>query len=315
MEALVLNNQYFKRTDRPEKHFDTDFFTGANVYKVSQYKFRDFFVNETFKSLDDLKELGLSNAQFFLLRAGLILVKNKKGARMADEKSQSMEQFFRSYKKGSKKTRNILTHHTNTDISELVITQTFFRNIELEIPLGLGKSKHLGFWSLSFLKNDFREFTFKFYGNTLPLNTRTSHFGGSTRHCTFCFLEDGQEIDESFAHFFLECKIVKKIHSQIEKNLLAPTLNEETGERVARWMGLPTVYSNSLFSQLVHLHIQFYLYKSKLQNRLPNVDFIIGETIYDMDVACQKNFNIYFQKNSYNANISRLWGKLARPRW
>ena len=95
--------------------------------------------------------------------------------------------FFSSFKNGSKSIRRIFEKDRSKKIkvSASTSTTTFCRLIGIpSIDESILKMM-LSVWGLSFLSNKHREFSFKFYNNTLGLNTRLSHFvENNTRSCT-----------------------------------------------------------------------------------------------------------------------------------
>ena len=82
--------------------------------------------------------------------------------------------------------------------------------------------EYLGTWSLNFLPNKIREFSFKFYGNILGLNSRVAHFGNNINPgCTFCRLTIGLAAPpESFLHLFFECPSVVQLHDSFVDQFL-----------------------------------------------------------------------------------------------
>ena len=71
-------------------------------------------------------------------------------------------------------------------------------------------------WSFNFLAIRTREFIFKFYNNSLGLNTRISNFVENIdRSCAFCTA--GAILpawEESFCHLFFYCSVTKKIQDE-----------------------------------------------------------------------------------------------------
>ena len=110
---------------------------------------------------------------------------------------------FLALKKRSGSIRKILEKdrckHVNVSNSTTVIT--FFRLVDTPPAEEHFLKNMLGFWGSFFLSNKHREFSFKFYNNTLGLNTRLSHFVvNNTRSCTFCLANNlANPQDESFA--------------------------------------------------------------------------------------------------------------------
>ena len=153
--------------------------------------FVTFFFDGKIKSMRDLNEaynLNLNAVGYFNLCGAAI--HNKEIRKGSEGASTSMSELFASFKKGSKRCRNILAKpvKAKTDPCKLTNITTFFQLIGIEIPTRATVSNFVGIWNLSFIPNKLRDFIFKFYNNKLGLNTRTSHFGGDTRACTFCFL-------------------------------------------------------------------------------------------------------------------------------
>ena len=67
-----------------------------------------------------------------------------------------------------------------------------------------------------------REFSFKFFSNTLSLNYRLAHFvQGRAQDCTFCRIANVHPVPaETFDHFFFDCEFNTRIRSIFENTLL-----------------------------------------------------------------------------------------------
>ena len=211
----------------------------VNLYELSKMRFCNLFSDSKIKSMRELNEaynLNLNAVGYFnLCRAAIHNKELKKGAGIS---STSMSEFFASFKKGSKSCRNILAKPVKEKADPCKLTNiiTFFQLIGIEIPPRTTVSNFVGIWNLSFIPNILPDFIFKFYNNKLGLNTCTSHFGGDTRACTFCFLLKRDDTDETFAHLFYDCPAVEQIHSSIDRNLFNFIL-ETTSDKKARWFG------------------------------------------------------------------------------
>jgi hypothetical protein len=114
---------------------------------------------------------------------------------------ESMSEFFRRWKKGSRNVRLVLCFKKIDYIPHNIIkfsdnTDTI---IGLECARLLNKS-----WNRHYLSNELRVFLFKLHNNTLPFNTILSHFvRGTSRTCTFCVIARNPEgEDETPLHFF-----------------------------------------------------------------------------------------------------------------
>jgi len=105
------------------------------------------------------------------------------------KESKSMQIFIRSFKKGSKKFRTVLTHNPNRHQyrTNLRTVNTFCVLTDTQVPDPDHLGKILGLWNRSFLQNEVREFLFKEHNNCLALNNRTAHFLATVNDkCSFC---------------------------------------------------------------------------------------------------------------------------------
>jgi len=72
------------------------------------------------------------------------------------------------------------------------------------------------------LPNTFREFVFQFFNNTLPINTRTSHFvPNQQRGCDLCTTRRMDPVpDETFNHIFFTCGFVTEVLRKLGRDIL-----------------------------------------------------------------------------------------------
>ena len=58
-----------------------------------------------------------------------------------------------------------------------------------------------------------REFSFKFFNNSLGLNQRLARYvGGRGEECTFCSIANkGPNVPETFIHFFFDVKLLTQV--------------------------------------------------------------------------------------------------------
>ena len=165
-------------------------------------------------------------------------------------------------------------------------------------------------WCLNSLPNKFREFLFKFYNNRLGLNVRTSHFGGETRYCTFCQIANNPSTDETFLHLFYNCDAVRLIHDQIGRDVLGLSIKTKKN-----WFGFPTGLMNNIFYALFFLSIQYFIWNSKLNHRLPSASFCLRESIQLLDKLSRLSPRIFNYKDNYDCVLSRSWDRLQARRW
>ena len=173
----------------------------------------------------------------------------------------SIEDFFGSFKKGSKSCRKFLVKELGkkNDVKKFPNVLTFYTLIHLEIPDANTIGNFLSLWNLSFIPNKLRDFIFKFYNNRLGINTRTSHFGGNTRNCTFCTILGNHTHDESFIHLFFECEVVKNIQNSLDRNLFSFS-NDDILEKKGRWFGCQQLDRENTFLRLFFLTVQFFIW-------------------------------------------------------
>ena len=77
----------------------------------------------------------------------------------------------------------------------------------------------LGAWEKKILPGKIRTFLFKFYNNSLGLNSRVAKFNNTVDPgCTFCSLTNTRPVcKESFAHLFYYCNTTNKIIAEFFK--------------------------------------------------------------------------------------------------
>ena len=86
------------------------------------------------------------------------------------------------------------------------------------------RKKMLSFWGFTFVPMNIREFSFKFFNNSLGLNQRLAHFvEGRGGGCTFCSLNsanNGPVPPETFTHFFFDCMTSLSIREWFENTFI-----------------------------------------------------------------------------------------------
>jgi hypothetical protein len=129
------------------------------------------------------------------------------------KESKSTHNFLRSFKKGSKKFRTVLTHNPNRnrDRPNLRTVNTFCVLTDTQVPDPEHLGKILGLWNRSFLQNEVREFLFKERNNCLARNNRTAHFLANVNDkCSFCkILHPDTNQKENFRHLFFDCPVTR----------------------------------------------------------------------------------------------------------
>ena len=137
-----------------------------------------------------------------------------------------------------------------------------------------------------------------------------SHFINTNRHCTFCKIEGRPSTDETFYHLFFNCPTLSLIH-----DILEPIFNEggqaPRAQRRLRWTGCQLLENNNNFARLLHLTIQYFIWDSKLCNRLPTTNWVLGDTIALLDISLKCSRELTSNMLNLNCNISRIWDRLS----
>ena len=320
-QAFLLNNPSFKRSKDDLEYLDENFFgipQGANVFRIAQLKYSDCHVDNKLKSFVDMNNdlgINISLATYFRLRMALALANTTFGSSEV-VKPQSIGTFFASYKKGSKFCRKILgTIDPVKTVSKLQVLTTFFALINEPAPEYKNVFSFLPLWNTNGLPNRMRDFLFKFLNNQLGLNTRTSHFGGESRSCTFCVLLKKQDPpEESFSHLFFHCEVVKNLHTTFENTAFLLHHGEKKISK-ASWFGVEKLDKENKFRRLLFLTVQFLLWEAKLQKKLPEANYFLGETIFLLENALRTDGQLRLDKINVNCVISRHWDTLRELRW
>ena len=318
--AFILNNMIFRRGVDDDRPLNSSFFGGkdnADLINIAKIRYWDCWAGSKFVSrlaLNSKFHCNISEAVFFRLRSALTIFKNrKKNSAMLGE-SMPIGNFLRSFKKGSIHCRKILQKNTNCNVcltkSDAIIT--FFDLLSVQLPEVSDLENVSKLWCKTALPNSFREFLFKFFNNRLGLNVRTHHFGGDTRYCTFCLIDNNPTTDETFEHLFFSCPVVKHVHCRIMSTALGLENNDD---KKIFWFGFPTGQLKNTFYCLFFLSIQYFIWRAKLCNKLPDINYIFGETVQLLDKLSKLNYKVFVEKDNFNCILSRSWSLLRARRW
>jgi hypothetical protein len=142
----------------------------------------------------------------------------------------SISEFFRSFKKGSKKFRIIMSG----TVSEQTVktgtqVRTFLRTIKEECPIFARLRSLYSNWNVSFLNSSIREFIFKFYNNILGLNSRVAHFNVEVNAgCTYCSITNNRPVPkETVLHLFYFCPTKYRIICTFYDNYIVRIVNNK----------------------------------------------------------------------------------------
>jgi hypothetical protein len=140
--------------------------------------------------------------------------------RFENSGSDSIDSFFRTWKKGSVKIRKVMcTKKSQNAIPHNIVkfSDTTDTVIDLENSKKLNSQ-----WSQNFYSPAQRAFLFKFVNNILGINTRVSHFNRDIdRNCEFCnIMANPDPEDETILHLFYDCDAVENIRTRFFNELI-----------------------------------------------------------------------------------------------
>jgi exonuclease III len=206
----------------------------------------------------------------------------------------SLSTFFDTWKRGSKKVRNILCKESRKFIPHNIIK--FSNTIDLVIDLNVSRVLNK-LWNRYYFSNSLRTFIFKLHNNTLVTNTVLSNFvRGLSRNCTFCNITGNQEPeDETILHLFFTCRTVEPIlenfYSWVHGN------NEFIVSR-RNFFTTPegiNINSNEILLVINHL-VMKYLWEIKLRKNLPVLEhlktYVLGEINVMRNISASFNNGI-----------------------
>jgi hypothetical protein len=147
------------------------------------------------------------------LRPALLFSK-KNLAISPDKPGRSINDFLKSFKKGSKPFRRAIQQakYLGESPDKLTIVNTFSKLTKTEPPNVGCLTQILSSWNRVFLDNHLREFIFKCRNNSLRTRDRLSHFLSIDDNCQFCHnLTTNYKQRETFAHLLRHCPVTSSI--------------------------------------------------------------------------------------------------------
>jgi hypothetical protein len=211
----------------------------------------------------------------------------------------STAEFLTSFKKGSKKFREIICYNPNAenDRSELrtVITYSELTNTLIPDPESLGLI--LGMWNISYLSNEVREFIFKERNNCLPLNNRAAHYVQNlSDKCSFCKIINPDTVTrENFSHLFFDCPISNLVLNGFIRISGLRFLSNDPNVRNAYWNGMVNEKLDKELLLTFEL-FRYCLWKSKIRKTVPRARTVfylltnILSTIFSMKPEIETKF-------------------------
>ena len=157
-----------------------------------------------------------------------------------------------------------------------------------------------------------REFSFKFFNNTLSLNYRLAHFvQGRAQDCTFCRIAKVHPVPaETFDHFFFDCEFNARIRSIFENTLL-PELGLA---QITEKKNFGSWDNSNIFFALVAKVFLYSMWQFKLQKRLPMIHSFEMEFLGNLTKIVNASRMVKVCMTLNNVTICRNWDELQHRR-
>ena len=162
----------------------------------------------------------------------------------------------------------------------------------------------LGAWNNFFLLGKMFTFLFKFYNNSLGLNSRVAKFNNTVDPgCTFCSLTNTRPVCmESFAHLFYYCDTTNKIIAEFFQRYFTIDLPDNN---VFFSGNISTKEDKNLSLQLVLDVLRYHIWTCKLEKQIPVISSLLCEindtigTIYAVSSKTKNKANScdFFRRN------------------
>ena len=297
-KSYLLNNPSITRSRHDKLPININFFAGNipnnELHLVSQISLEQISENGRLLSLDNIAAntgLNINLVLYLRLQAALHTAATITGNnRVTDGSKTSLSNFLKRFKKGSRQIRDTISSHrtSRVKIGEIRNVVTFENLIATGMNSDSVRKKFLSFWGFSFLPMNIREFSFKFFNNSLGLNQRLARYvGGRGEECTFCsIVNNGPNVPETFIHLFFDCYTSRNIRDWFETTYLPEIELVTRGDQLKFWFFgiIPGTDDNSNTFILALVQIFFYsLWRFKLQKRIPVRSSFELEIFYNLD--------------------------------
>ena len=209
--------------------FDEHFF-GNDLMAMSRPEIENltlgkFLINGDFtnyRGVDFLTGINISNNMYRAIKNCFTKL-DRLSVNLNDE-PQTLQEFFRKIKKGSKYYRVILDNELEKDKDILKNTQfkSFCKTTSTENDVEKRIKSNISSWNFFFLSNRLRVFLFKYYNNLLGTGSRLVHFNRNAEvQCFFCVKNKNLPAPiESFSHIFYDCPFVLKVITNFSEKYL-----------------------------------------------------------------------------------------------
>jgi len=292
----LYNNDLLTRNGRDNRLLDNNFWRQNPPLEeedISNLVIEDFIDhNKQPYSLATIRErTGLEinvNVYVRTVMACMHFINNMPDNRINDNTCLSLSNFMDRFRKGSRPFRRVL--EKLTDESEILRsrhTVTYFKLVDLPVPVSTAVIKLNRSWTLNFLPNHMREFVYKFVTNALPTNTRVSHFANNPdRRCSFCSIASNPAPEETFLHLFFSCPTVSTWWREIAGELFLSDQNllDDLNLRNVVFGSEEMPHILALCAKWSFLYI---IWQNKLKRRIPG-KYSFKLELYDLMLNCIK---------------------------
>jgi hypothetical protein len=321
-QALIFKNPIFRRSRVDNGLLCERFFGTRNDFnmnkKLSVLKYADFFIRGGPKSLEDINmefSLNLTLVTYMRLHESLQFFVNSR--RDNDVKlSQSLDFFLKSFEKGSKPFRKILSfrERKNLNISVLNTVKTFIDLVDIAMPEGDVLRACWGEWQRNYYGNRCKEFLYKYRNNILGTNQRVAHFVPNySAECSLC-TANNEPLPiqaESFMHVFFDCTYSRKYRETLIRNYFPELVNGDiVAQKNLLFFGLaPGMQHCNMFISGIVSQFNFLIWTVKLQKKLIPVNIFFEDlnlSIYKMLKMSNKireakqNLDLYVCRHTFD---------------
>jgi len=284
-----------------EEFFEEDELNSINVFK--NWTIESFKNGENWIELEDIRirdNINLRQTSYRKIKDLITKITRKYGKNTGE--GMDLATFFRSYKKGSKKIRLILTRkYENKKEGDFRQANTHFQVIGVDKPNTTILKVIYGSWNCSYLPNQIKTFLFKYTSNTLGTGSRITHINPEKdAGCTFCNIINIRPIPaETFLHIFWDCPTVNKTIMEISTYFLGFDIKKN------EWFGLEfDINKTELYSLWIFLGVVKYaIWSNKLKKKLLNQNLIRNEVNFHLEYIFEAKPKFKLILNNLRQNI------------
>jgi hypothetical protein len=212
-------------------------------------------------------------------------------------------------KGASKHVRIILTASTKEKIEKLPQVRNFKKITGILDDTECKPVNWVTAWTKNYYPVELREFLYKYYNNTLPINSRVGHFSGEgEKGCGFCIMtKNFPPCRETITHLFYDCLPVRKVWDIVAGTIFKPeqpvTGNDFFSGKLDRTTG-----NDITVFQLICDIFRYLIWESKLLNKIPvPATFIIRlRTYMGICSGISNKIKNLLENNNILANVQAM---------